>query len=148
MWDHGRSFEVPESPVPALLPPDGDGAARPGILAAGATGDQVADLVDLRLSEGPSGPVLSVAGELDTHTSAALRVALAGVGSDGAEVVVDLSGVTFADSATLGVLVAEHKRLLAAGRGLVVQAPGRAVRRVLELSGLLHVLDVRDAAHS
>lgn len=128
----------------ALHPPTTVGESRPGVHLADQLAD-LADLVDLRLTEGPTGPVLIVAGELDTHTSTVLRAGFAAAGDDGSEVVIDLSGCTFADSATLGVLVAEHKRLAAAGRNLVVRAPGPAVRRVLELSGLLRVLDVRTA---
>lgn len=116
---------------------------RPGVLAAGDLGDAVADLADFRLSTGPTGPVLVIAGELDTHTARALRAGLAAADPDGDEVVVDLSGVTFADSATLGVFVVEHRRLEAAGRCLVLLDPGPAVRRVLELSGLVRVLSVR-----
>jgi anti-sigma B factor antagonist len=143
----GDTAHAPRSRVTALLPPTDAGEPRPGVVAGGIA-DDVADLIDLRLTSGPTGPVLSVRGELDTHTSRALRAGLAAAGPDGAEVVIDLSGVTFADSATLGVLVAEHKRLTAAGRTLVLSSPGPAVRRVLELSGLLRVLDVRAGAQS
>lgn len=136
-------LELPVTVFPAVMSGDG---VRPAVLAAGALGAEVSDLADFQLLDGPTGPVLAVAGELDTHTSRALRAGLAAAGAEGVDVVVDLTGVTFADSATLGVFVAEHKRLGAAGRSLVLLGPGPAVRRVLELSGLLHVLVVRDVA--
>lgn len=132
----------------ALLPLGSDDESRPGVRAASPMGDDVTDLIDLRFDAGPTGPVLHVAGELDSHTSRALRAGLAAADGEGPELVIDLSGVTFADSATLGVLVAEHKRLVATGRTLVLSDPGPAVRRVLELSGLLRVLEVRSSAQS
>jgi anti-sigma B factor antagonist len=58
------------------------------------------------LSEEPRVPVVEVTGEIDMYTSAALRARLTGMIERGhRHFVVDLSQVTFIDSAGLGVLV-------------------------------------------
>jgi anti-sigma B factor antagonist len=54
----------------------------------------------------------------------------------------DMSGVEFIDSSGLGVLVAITEAARAAGGDLVVVAPGRAVVRLLELSGLAEHIHV------
>jgi len=88
--------------------------------------------------------VLTVAGELDAHSSPLLRTTLLGLvaGAD-QEVVVDLAGVSFCDSTGLGVLVGAHRRMAASERTLAVQSVRPAVRHLLEVSGLDQVLLVR-----
>ena len=55
----------------------------------------------------------------------------------------DLGEVEFVDSTALGTLI-EARKQLANGR-LVLAAPGRDVRRALEVSGLLEHFDVHDS---
>ena len=55
-------------------------------------------------------------------------------------VIVDLSETTFIDSAALGVLVQETKRLEGRGHSLVLVTSDPRTRRVVELSGLNQVL--------
>lgn len=57
------------------------------------------------------------------------------------DVTVDLAEVEFIDSTGIGVLVVAAKRLPAPGK-LVVEAPQHAVRRAMELAGLLSVPNV------
>jgi anti-sigma B factor antagonist len=81
--------------------------------------------------------ILEVRGDLDVCSAPALRDALVGVVAEGrGRVVVDLSAVTFLDSAGLGTLVLEHRRVRAEGGWLrIVRSPG-PVDELLELTGL------------
>lgn len=106
--------------------------------------------------EVPGGWLVEVSGEIDLHTAPSLRTALdsavadaASAGSDGADVVVDLSGVGFMDSTGLGELVGAHKALSRAGGRLHLVVTSDRVARLLTLTGLDEVLAVhrdRDAA--
>ncbi|HUS62427.1 MAG TPA: STAS domain-containing protein [Acidimicrobiales bacterium] len=90
-------------------------------------------LIDLAIA--PSGELL-VRGEIDLQTGPALQQALDEVIRSGTgDVVVDLSGVEFMDSAGLNVLVRAVKQLIEQDRCLVLHAPTPAVRRILTLGG-------------
>ena len=88
--------------------------------------------------------VVRLAGEIDLYNAGEVGSALEEIaGSDPARVVVDLGEVEFVDSTALGTLI-EARKQLANGR-LVLAAPGRDVRRALEVSGLLEHFDVHDS---
>ncbi len=96
------------------------------------------------LREGPvkgvttdtSATVVALVGELDLYNAEELRTALHEVIARTPErVVVDLADVYFLDSTALGVLV-EARTRLANRRAFLLAAPGRDVRRTLEVSGL------------
>lgn len=76
---------------------------------------------------------LTLRGELDLSTSPAVRSALSKVQTEGEDIVVDTTGVTFIDSTGLATLVAARQRM---GERLTL-IPGRATFRLLELSGAL-----------
>lgn len=82
--------------------------------------------------------VLTVRGELDLVSAPALRGKLhdATAGSPG-EVVVDLERLDFLDSTGISVLVDALKRAEDAGGRMRLRSPTPAVRRVLEVTGLL-----------
>lgn len=79
---------------------------------------------------------LSIRGDLDAATSPLLkRALLQEIGSGARDVVVDMSGVRFADSTALAAL-AEAERWLSERSGrLTVEEPSKAVRDVLLLTG-------------
>jgi anti-anti-sigma factor len=86
--------------------------------------------------------VVAIAGELDLHRVAALAAALhAAVG----RVVVDLQEVTFLDSATLALLVREHRRLHGAGRELTVLVGEQTPTTVFAVTGIDRILTIRSA---
>jgi anti-sigma B factor antagonist len=87
--------------------------------------------------------VLRVHGELDISTADQLRQAVGPHLTSPVTVVLDLSRVTFCDSTGLAVLVGFHKRLAAAGGGLVLYAPVQRVRHLLTITGLSRVFEVR-----
>jgi anti-sigma B factor antagonist len=81
--------------------------------------------------------VVSVSGELDLATVGLLERELDSVIGRGARrVIVDLSGVTFMDSVSLGALVRDAKRLRARGGECVVVADDPRILRVFEITGL------------
>jgi anti-sigma B factor antagonist len=87
------------------------------------------------LAERGDALVLSLAGELDLYSAPALREALRrAVERSPKRLVVDLAEVTFVDSTVLGVLVEARSRV--GGEAFALAAPGLAVHRALEVSGL------------
>ena len=85
--------------------------------------------------------LVSVSGELDLYTNERLQQGIEEATSVGAEtVLVDLSGVGFIDSTALGVIVQESKRLEGRARSLRLVTNDPRTLRVLEVTGLDHVL--------
>jgi anti-sigma B factor antagonist len=93
--------------------------------------------------------VLRVAGEVDVFTAPQLREALVGALEDGArDVVVDLEGVDFLDSTGLGVLVAGLKRVRQHGGDLSLVCTREHILKILDVTGLIKVLNVHDSLDS
>jgi anti-sigma B factor antagonist len=83
-----------------------------------------------------------VRGEQDASTCVQLSATLAEAsGLDDADVVVDLSGVTFMDASTIGALVVARNRLRVLSRCLCVRDPSPRTRRLLDLCGLARLID-------
>lgn len=108
----------------------------------------MADLVDFALttrSQDDGSTLVVLAGELDLHRVPVLADALqAAPGS----VVVDLQEVTFLDSATLALLVQEHRRLQAAGQELTVLVGEQTPTTVFAITGIDHILTIRSAGQA
>jgi anti-sigma B factor antagonist len=111
----------------------------------GATGWQVPPefaVTSRRLDDG--GFLVAVSGELDLYTAPELERAL--LGAEGAtSTTIDLSETTFIDSTSLHVLLAEAKRLEAAGGQLVVVTVDPNVLKVFELTGFDRLFSVVSA---
>ena len=93
------------------------------------------------------GRTVTVRGDVDATTAPDLRACLLAAldRPDGAAVEVDLSQVTFLDSAGLTVLVVAHQAAQRAGRAVRIRCgASRAVTRPLALTGLSTVLTVVD----
>jgi anti-anti-sigma factor len=84
--------------------------------------------------------VLAVGGEVDIATADSFRQALLDA-QRSRRVVVDLSGVTFMDSAGVNALVGAYHRV-SAGDELRLVGLRPNVRRVFEITGLLEVFKV------
>ncbi len=86
-----------------------------------------------------SAVVVALSGDIDLAvreaTSAALADAVASACATGADVVVDLSGVTFLDSTGLSCLMLAS-RALGPDHAFHLSHPPQMVRRVLEIAGL------------
>ena len=101
---------------------------------------------DYRESELVDGTKLvTLGGELDVFTAGAeVRELLEECAESARHVVLDMSQVTFIDSAGIGLLVKTHRRLADIERRLVMLRPHPSVRRIIELTGLDQVLAVAD----
>lgn len=91
--------------------------------------------------------LLRARGELDLYTGPELRRPLIEITESdaAAQVLVDLTGVTFIDSSGLGVLIGGLRRLRAAGGTLAISGATGQVEQVLTVTGLLTVFPVREA---
>jgi anti-sigma B factor antagonist len=91
-----------------------------------------------------SATLISVRGELDLATAPELSDLTTRLLDQGdARLVYDLSGLTFCDSTGLTVFVRAKNRVDELGGRLSLAAPSPIVHRVLDVSGLLQVLDTR-----
>jgi anti-sigma B factor antagonist len=92
--------------------------------------------------------LVSVSGELDSYTAGCLQARIDEAGTVGADtVVVDLSEISFVDSAALAVLVRETKRLEGRGHSLVLVTNDPRTRRIIEVTGLNRVLRTYATLH-
>ena len=86
--------------------------------------------------------VLTPDGELDLFTVPELTRALRTCERRARTLVLDLSKLSFLDSAGLGLLLAQHRRAQKGGTLFCVANPRGEVRRVLEVSGVQRVLSI------
>ena len=101
--------------------------------------------IDVRAATSTGGCTIAVSGEIDATTAPGLRSSLLEVlGRPGVDAVeVDLTGVTFLDSAGLSALATAHRAAEAAGHTLQMRVGNtRAVVRPLEITGLWDVFTV------
>ncbi len=85
-------------------------------------------------------------GELDLATAPTLNAQLSEAVSAGCRAfLVDLGAVTFCDASTVGVVVRLDRRLRASGGSLRIVAASRCVRRVFDVVGLGHLLELADS---
>ena len=95
-------------------------------------------------SAGADGPVVALSGEADATTAAELRETLATQLDTGVrQVTVDVSGLSFLDSASLRVLILAARALRGRHGTLVFARPQPLVARLLEITGADRLLDVR-----
>jgi anti-anti-sigma factor len=88
-------------------------------------------------------PVLRLRGELDRlMVDDVDRIVRELAASTTSSLVLDLRGLEFIDSAGLRSLSRANTLLAASGRTLVVRAPTPAVRRLIELVGLIDILTI------
>ena len=84
-------------------------------------------------------------GEQDIATESILADTLATVTSAcDANLVVDLSGVTFMSTATIDQLVRARNLLLGLSRNLTLRSPSKSARRLLDLCGLAGLVEPRE----
>lgn len=82
-------------------------------------------------------------GDYDMNTVGPLADVLQTAAQEHSRVVLDASGITFADSTFLNLLLRIHTMA-----GLRVAAPTPQLRRVLEITGADTVLDIRDSVEN
>jgi anti-sigma B factor antagonist len=87
--------------------------------------------------------VISLTGEVDLYTAPEFKQQLLEViAQGGRDVVVDLSGTTFIDSTTLGVLVGGVKRLRTNEGQLSLVCNDRNITKIFEITGLDKVFTI------
>jgi anti-anti-sigma factor len=111
--------------------PDGDAAVPAGMLQTSVTA-------------GRSGPVIMLSGEADLTCAAQLSALITAQLSGGTrQLTIDASGLRFADSAAIRVLVLAARTVKERGGNLVLLRPQRSVARTLALLGTEHMFTIR-----
>lgn len=86
--------------------------------------------------------VIWVRGEHDVASRVHLQASIAHAARiDAADLVVDLSGVTYMGASTIGALVTARNRLRARSRSLSIRAPSPMARRLLDVCELGFLID-------
>jgi anti-sigma B factor antagonist len=81
--------------------------------------------------------VVAVTGEVDLFTAPEFKQRVMAPIAAGVEhVIVDLTGTTFIDSSSLGVLIGAHRRLRARGGRVVVACDTDAIVKTFRITGL------------
>lgn len=90
--------------------------------------------------------LVALAGEVDISTVGQLYEQLAALQREGVQhVALNMAEVTFIDSTGLSVLVSLHKRMESMEGELIVFSPSAELRRLLQIAGLDHYLNIRPA---
>jgi len=107
--------------------------------------DQVQSHFRVEVTREGNAVVLSIGGELDLSSSAALEDEIGkALGTDASTVVIDLRELEFVDSTGLGVLVKANQQATDAGREFGLVRGGPQVERLLDLTGLADRLTIAD----
>ena len=86
--------------------------------------------------------IVWLSGDHDASTVDALSAAAeSAIANDGTDLVLDLRGVDFMDSSTVGAITRIDQRLRRRSRSLAIQAPSRFARMVLDPYGLSDFLE-------
>lgn len=87
-----------------------------------------------------------VSGEIDLSVADELRSRLDNQleASGLKKLVLDLSNVSFIDSSGLGVILGRYKKLQNIGGKIVIIGASPTVKRILELSGIMRIIEVSD----
>ena len=115
--------------------PDGDSTAPAGMLRAS-------------VAAGVSGPVVILSGETDLTSVGQLSALITAQLSGGTrQLTVDVSGLSFADTASIRTLVLAAKTLKERGGSLVLLRPQPTMARMLDLLGAAQIFTIRAETH-
>ena len=104
-------------------------------------------MLEINVEESESHTVCRPVGELDAFTVGQFREALTEIGGP-TQLLIDLSGVPFLDSAGLGALIGGVRRAREAGGDVAVYGARPAVARLLHTTGFDRVATVSDTEES
>jgi anti-sigma B factor antagonist len=91
------------------------------------------------------GVCVKLKGELDIAGAPELRDALAQLSEEpGCSILIDVADLTYLDSTGISVLVVAAKRIRSEGGSFAVANVSGAVRRILEITGLVEFLEKPD----
>jgi anti-sigma B factor antagonist len=103
----------------------------------------VADGEETAHVDGPV--VVALSGDIDvaakTPTSGSIGEGTQAALADDVDLVVDLTGVTFMDSAGFSALVRSHNRLADGGHAVTVRGAAPAIRRAMDILGLSDLVE-------
>ncbi len=87
----------------------------------------------------------ALTGELDQHSAEKVRIMLDTLIHDITvrELTLDLSGVTFMDSAGLGVVLGRYKKIQMRGGKVIVTGVSASVDRIFRMSGIYTLVERR-----
>lgn len=87
--------------------------------------------------------IVRLGGELDHHSAAEVKQALSQVLRDFTvrELQLDMTNVTFMDSAGLGVVLGRYRTLAARGGKLIVSGVRTSIDRIFRMSGLYALVE-------
>jgi anti-anti-sigma factor len=106
-------------------------------------------MLEAWVEDGESGPVVMLSGEADLTGAARLDALIAGQLATGTwQLTVDVSGLRFADSASIRVLALAARTLTKRGGSLVLLDPQPAIAKVLTLLGVDQLLTIRGKAQT
>ena len=88
--------------------------------------------------------VLGLVGDFDLGGLSTFNEALAAVDPSVAQVVMDLSELTFVDSTGLGCFARSQNELEARGAKLVIRDPSKAARRMIDIVDLGQSIEIID----
>ena len=112
-------------------------------LVTQSSGDEVIRVADDGFSVDASRvdgiAIIQVAGELDAATAAALEAAFDELDPT-AQAVIDMAGIEFMDSTGVRVVLKKTLSMREAGGSLRIRSASPAVRRVLQMTSLDHLL--------
>jgi len=98
---------------------------------------------------GAKAHVVAVTGELDLFTAPTFKQrVMAPIAAGIEQLVVDLTGATFVDSSSLGVLIGAHRRLRSRGGRLVVACDSEPIVKTFRLTGLDSVFRLVDSVEA
>ncbi|OXS74576.1 anti-sigma factor antagonist [Domibacillus enclensis] len=90
---------------------------------------------------------INLAGEIDAYTAPKLReTAFPYTEKQGADIVIDLSGVTYMDSTGLGVFVGLFKSLNANNGTLKLTGLSDRLKRLFDITGLADIMNINSGS--
>lgn len=94
--------------------------------------------------------VVSISGEIDHHTSEYVRDRIDRQidEKNARNVIFDFTGVSFMDSAGIGVILGRYKRIGALGGKVAIVNARQNIRRILEISGIPKIAGLFDNMES
>jgi anti-anti-sigma factor len=98
------------------------------------------DELKIRTSRDGNTATVAAAGEIDLSTVDELRSAVTGAADDVEELLLDLTGIEFIDSAGLGGLLELRSTLRSRNVTLQISADDGPVRQAMEITGLSELL--------
>lgn len=99
------------------------------------------------VSAGESGPVITLSGEVDLSSIAELSdLVTAQLASETRQLTIDVSAMSFADSASIRVLMLAAMTLRKRGGSLVLLRPPPALSRILDIMDAAQVITIRGEA--